>query len=136
MGAWSVSSFGNDDAADWAYELEAAEDLSPVEAALDRVLSTGPDYLEAPDAAVALAAIEVLARLRGKWGERDAYSEPVDKWVECAKVPVSADLVAKAQRVIERIVADDSEIKELWRESDEFNNWLQSVQDLQARLGA
>jgi hypothetical protein len=38
MGAWSREPFGNDDAIDWPYELEEAEDLSYVEAASDAVL--------------------------------------------------------------------------------------------------
>ena len=35
MGAWSHEPFGNDDAGDWACELEEAEYLSYVEAELD-----------------------------------------------------------------------------------------------------
>ncbi len=34
MGAWPHEPFGNDDAGDWACELEETEDLSYVEAAL------------------------------------------------------------------------------------------------------
>jgi hypothetical protein len=40
MGAWSHEPFGNDDANDWAYGLEEAEDLSYVEEALNAVLES------------------------------------------------------------------------------------------------
>ena len=65
MGAWSHEPFGNDDANDWAYELEDTEDLSHIEAALDVVLDSD-GYLEAPEASCAIAAVEVLAKLLGK----------------------------------------------------------------------
>ena len=69
MGAWGRGSFDNDDAADWALELEAADNLLPLADAFD--LPTG--YLEAPDGCIALAAAEVLLALAGKardWSAR------------------------------------------------------------------
>jgi hypothetical protein len=134
MGAWSVDAFGNDDACDWAYGLEEVKDLSLVEHALDVVLSSGDEYLEAPPASEALAAIEVIARLQGNWGERNSYSEIVDKWVEKTKIQPPLSLIQKALRVIERILADNSELKELWQDSDEYELWLASVQELKGRV--
>jgi hypothetical protein len=134
MGAWSVDSLGNDDACDWAYGLDDCTDLSLVEETLDKVLDEGAEYLESPDACEALAAIEVIARLQGNWGERNSYSEPIDAWVEKTKLVPGKALAAKARIVIERILADDSELKELWQESDEFDAWQASVKDLAARV--
>jgi hypothetical protein len=134
MGAWSVDSLGNDDACDWAYGLDGCADLSLVEEALDKVLDEGVDYLEAPDACEALAAIEVIARLQGNWGERSSCSEPIDAWVEKTKLVPGKALAAKARMVIERILADESELKELWQDSDEFDAWQASVKDLAARV--
>ncbi|MGL5144558.1 MAG: DUF4259 domain-containing protein [Acinetobacter junii] len=39
-----------------------------------------------------------------------------------------------AKRVLERIVADDSELKELWLESDEYELWLGNIQQLNDAL--
>ncbi len=103
MGAWDTDAFGNDTACDWAYSLEGSGDLSLVESTIDRVLATGSDYLEAPEAEEALAAAEVIARLQGNWGIRNVYSEPVDTWVERTQLKPSPNLVRKAHAIIDRI---------------------------------
>ena len=44
MGTWSAEPFGNDSAADWAFELDDAEDWTLVRVALDDLLAIdGPD---------------------------------------------------------------------------------------------
>lgn len=134
MGAWATDAMGNDDACDWVYGLDECSDLSLVEKTLDKALSDGAEYLESPDACEALAAIEVIARLQGHWGDRNAYSESMDAWVEKTKLVPSKALAEKAHKVIERILADDSELKELWQESEEFDAWKASVKNLEGRV--
>ena len=136
MGAWSVDPFGNDDAADWAYELEEADSLSPIEEAIDAVLSSGEDYLEAPQACVAIAAIEVLARLAGRSGEKTSHTEAVDNWVASVQLKPPVELIDKAQAALARILAENSELAELWQDSDDHDAWQASMDDLQARVGA
>lgn len=136
MGTWAVDSFGNDDAADWAFGLKNVKDLSLVEATLDKAIATAGEYLEAPDAAEALAAIEVIARLQGNWGERSPYSEPADIWVESNNFVPTGDIVSKAHRVLDLILGENSELQELWHESDEHSDWVASVVDLQSRVHA
>ena len=48
MGTWAVDAFGNDNACDWCYDLEGTEDHSLVVAALEAVLNSETDYIEAP----------------------------------------------------------------------------------------
>ena len=62
MGAWDVTAFGNDDAADWAAELVEAD--KPVDF-LRRTfaLAEGDGYLEAPNGC-RLVARQLLSRLR------------------------------------------------------------------------
>jgi len=136
MGAWAITAFGNDTAGDWAYGLSEYDDLSLIEDTLDNVLEVGGEYLEAPDAEEAIAAIETLARLKGNWGERNVYTEEVDAWVEKVQLKPSQSLVEKARQVLERILAADSELFELWEESDEFDAWKSSIDDLKARVSA
>lgn len=136
MGTWAVDAFGNDYAQDWAEDLHETSNLDAVEDTLNTVLDSG-DYLEAPFAAEALAAIEVLARLQGKGGPRSEDSASVDEWVEARKaktVKPRADLAAKAAQAIERILAPDSELRQLWEESEHYADWRASVEDLRARL--
>lgn len=134
MGTWAVDAFGNDTAADWAWELEEADDLSFVERTLDKAIVPDDTYLEAPEAAEALAATEVVARLQGNWGMRNAYSEHADKWVEANRFSPDGNLIGKAHRVLDRVVGPNSELEELWRESPKHANWLAAVAELKSRI--
>ena len=66
MGAWGVGIYDNDDAADWVAELEDGG-LAVVSAALSTIVDG--DYVEAPEGARAVAAADVVARLRSGGGE-------------------------------------------------------------------
>jgi|SRR5579864_3703251 len=136
MGAWGAGTFENDNACDFAAEIANCSDLKKIEAAFDKVLKAGTGYLEAPDAEEALAAADIVARLQGKFGQRDAYTEEIDKWAESNKVTLapSADLLEKACRVLVRVMIEPSELAELWEESDEADSWKASVNELSQRL--
>ena len=134
MGTWSHESFGNDTANDWAYELEDGTDFSVIEAALQVALDEGDEYLDADLAMEAIAAVEVIAKRLGKGTQSDVYTEKVDQWLETISEQPSDGLLSLAKRVLERIVADDSELKELWLESDEYELWLGNIQQLKDAL--
>lgn len=136
MGTWGITSFENDAANDWKYGLSDCDDLTLIEDTLDNVLELDDEYLEAPDAEEAIAAIEVLARLKGNWGERSAHTEEADAWVERVKLLPDRALVEKAVKVINRILGENSELAVLWEESDEFDAWKNSIEDLKARVSA
>ena len=136
MGAWGPLTFDNDTACDWSYDLENSDDLSLVESAFAEVeQTTAAEYLDQDLACNALAACEVLARLRGHPGYNNAYTEAVDRWVAAHKLPPSSDLLARANTVIDRILADNSELRELWDETGD-PEWRDAVQDLRRRLTA
>lgn len=130
MGTWAYGAFDNDDAMDWVGELADADGTGPVAEAFERVLEAD-DYLEAPDAAMGLAAAEVVAALLG----RPAANLPdeVTSWIAGKKPPETA-FVKKAQQVAERAL-QNSELKELWAESEESAKWQQEVKGLLERLG-
>ncbi|HEY4329042.1 MAG TPA: DUF4259 domain-containing protein [Phycisphaerae bacterium] len=140
MGAWGVDTFDNDDACDWCGKLEGSKNLALVEASLDAVFRD--EYLEAPTACDALAACEVVARLRGNWGKQNPYTVSVDSWVRSHPQMPSNALIQKAMEAIDRILADNSELKQLWEEgADEEKSaagfstpWLASVADLRNRV--
>jgi hypothetical protein len=134
MGTWAVDAFGNDEACDWAHGLEEVDDLSLVQSALEAVTTTDGEYLDAGIATEALVAVEVIARLQGHWGERGAYSAPVDDWVEKNRLKPSKELAQMAIEVIGRILADDSELKELWQDSEEYDAWVAAVEELRGRV--
>jgi hypothetical protein len=136
LGTWSTLAFGNDDAADWAYTLDDTDDLQAIEDALAAVSAVGSAYLESPEATEAVAAIELLACVAGRPGDTETYTEAADAWLQRVKAKPTAELLGQAQRVLDRILGEDSELKALWQESDEYDQWLAAMADLRARLAA
>ncbi len=134
MGAWGTDTFENDSACDWSHDLEDFDGLELVEQAIAAVLGLGPDDVGADVATEALAACDVVARLKGRFGVRDAYTESVDAWVANHRLVPSPKLVARALAVVDRVVARPSELLELWEEGGEEAAWLESVAGLRKRI--
>ncbi|SEN10780.1 protein of unknown function [Duganella sp. CF517] len=136
MGTWAVDAFGNDYAQDWAQDLQEISNLDAVEDTLNTALDTSAGELEAPFAAEALVAVEVIARLQGKGGAASEDSAVVDQWVAARKPKARrrADLEDKALQAIARILSDQSELRELWAESEHYEAWRASVEELRARV--
>ena len=130
MGAWSSDPFGNDTAGDWAYGLEDVDDLSLIEETIQKLLDVGDDYLESPAAEEAIAAIDTIARLKGRFYAKNAYTESVDAWVATHQIVPPAPLVLNALKALDRILSDQSEAMELWSESDDFEAWKKHISDL------
>ena len=131
MGAWGTGPFANDDAADWAYELEDAADLGPVRQALAATLDTD-GWLEVPEAAIATAAAAVVA---GSFdGAVAGLPEEVADWLDDhpdAAGPQDARLAVDA---LQRVISEDSELLRLWADSPEGPAWAREVDALHARL--
>lgn len=136
MGAWSHEPFGNDTASDWAFGLEGQEDFSLVDKAIQAVIDNGSEYLDSDLASEAVAAAEVLAKARGRGTQTDSYTEEVDNWVQSVASQPSPVLLSKANAALVRILGPDSELKELWQESDDFASWESSIKALQSAVGA
>lgn len=133
MGAWSHEPFGNDTACDWGYELLGGNDLTLVREAVDAVLDQ-EGYLDADLACEALAAAEVISRHMGRGTQSDAYTTDIEAWLTTVSERPDPELIDKARRVIDRIMADDSELRELWDESDDARQWSDSVAALRLSL--
>ncbi|MBS2028501.1 MAG: DUF4259 domain-containing protein [Deltaproteobacteria bacterium] len=131
MGAWSASSFENDDAADWIYELEEADDLEILETTLESA-AENDDYLEAPEGSMAIAAAEVVAALLGK--PAPELPDEVTAFVARMKAPPNRGLAELALKAVER-VKTRSELQELWDEGENAKAWHALLADLSKRLG-
>ncbi|MFF8770638.1 DUF4259 domain-containing protein [Kitasatospora sp. NPDC015120] len=133
MGTWDIGHFDNDTAADFSGTLDEAA-LEEREGLVRRVLTvvadTGAeDYLDSDEAAEALAAAAlVAAQCPGGEPVTTAYGpdEPLPTF--------PADLRPLAVEALDRIVADESELAELWDETEESAAWRRAVKDLRAVL--
>jgi hypothetical protein len=130
MGAWGCGNWENDDAMDWVGQLEESKGTDLLQRTLSKVASNA-DYVESPDSCEALAAAEVIAALKGAPG-KDLPQE-VRKWVSQNKSGLSPELSTLAVQAVTKIKSD-SELKELWEESESSSAWLTVVKDLELRL--
>lgn len=136
MGAWSHKPFGNDTACDWAYGLDGQRDFSPIAEAIQAVLDNGTDYLESDLASEAVAAAEVLAKMLGRGTQTDSNTEEIDVWVKSIEAKPTQELLSRAARALTRIMGPDSELRELWEDSEDFSSWESSIKALQVALGS
>jgi len=134
MGAWGVGVFENDTACDYAAEIAETTSTAKLESTLDRILTAGESAPESPECEEALAAADIIARLKGSFGDRTAYTEEIDKWVERVKLVPSDALVEKARRTATRIMTGPSELHDLWSESGELESWKSSLEGVLQRL--
>ena len=133
MGTWSIHAFGNDEAADFAIELSESSDLDLIQSALEDVIAAD-EYLEAPEADRGIAAAAILALLNGQ-EIPGTVDEALSTWVKSQTTKPSSTLLTKAQVVIERVLSENSELAELWIESDEYESWQDGLRLIKASLG-
>lgn len=129
MGAWGHRNFENDDAMDGVGDLES-RGLAWIEAAFASVEKGAGNYVEAPECTSALAAAEVVASLLGH--PSDDLPERVAKWAKGKPKPNPA-LVKRAVATID-LIAEASELKDLWADTEDFEPWMAVVANLRARL--
>lgn len=131
MGAWGTGTFDNDDAADWAYELEDASELTPARQALAATMDTD-GYLEIPEGACAVAAAGVVAASFD--GNLKGLPEHVAEWIDD-----HPDLAGRADArlavdALERVMSEESELRNLWADAPEGAQWAEGIEKLRHRL--
>lgn len=129
MGTWGTGPFDNDDAADWTYQLTPDAGVEVVAAALSAALAV--DWPEAPTAQAAVAAAEVVAAGVGRPGP--GMPDEVVAWVAARSGAHWRETAPLAARATQRVLAN-SELRELWGESEDDGDWSAGLIDLVARL--
>lgn len=140
MGAWDVGHFDNDSALDWVQDILEGNDLKQVKKLLSSIANpkgifgffkSKENYLDADQACYGLVAGEVIATIIGK--PSDELPDDLMEWIQSNDFSVTKPEIDMARKAIVRI-KEDSELRELWVESDEFEEWKQKVEDLERRL--
>lgn len=130
MGTWDIGPFDNDTAADFSYrvdEAEAGRKADVLRGAFRQVTGTGDDYLDA-DLSVEAVAAAALVAAQCPGGEPVTSYGPKDP---LGVLPV--ELRAEAVAALDRVVAEPSELLELWEESD-GEEWKAGIRKLRAVL--
>jgi hypothetical protein len=123
MGAWSGEPFGNDAAADWAWELDSQDDWHVVQDALDEAVNS-TEFVDSDVASSAIAAAEAVAHGLGRATQKDAYTESVASFVARASKPTES-IVQLAVAGLTAASGPNSELTALWTESGE-TEWNQA----------
>ncbi len=133
MGAWDATAFGNDDALDWVAELEQTSDSALIVSTLEYITRLGEDdYLEAPEASRAVAAAETVAALLGNPSPN--LSQETAEWVRVYNSSIDASSLTPLTIQALKRISSNSELKELYDETGEVEDWLTAITDLEQRL--
>ncbi|QGQ94233.1 DUF4259 domain-containing protein [Paenibacillus psychroresistens] len=129
MGAWGYGNLENDTVLDWVEELLETQDLSLISESIEMVLDDSD--LDTDTAAIALGAIEILAALQNRPG-KEKYDDELEEWINQQKGQGN-NLLVIAQKALGKILLE-SELKELWEESENFEEWVKTIKELEKRL--
>ena len=137
MGAWGVGILENDESLDWIGEEYSSAGVEAVRDALqDAVDTSAHDYLDIDAGTAARVAAEVVAASFDAAGA-ELDNEALETLKEHAEqVAEYDDLPALALIAVARLVADNSELHDLWCEGgDETSTaWQNAMADLASRL--
>jgi len=130
MGTWGVHSFDNDDATAWA-EAYREMGLDVAKSTIDVALGDLQNgALSADLAARAIAAAEAVAFALGRGsadGKKVFAGGPV------ADAAVAEALIESAEAVVSG-VENASQLKVLWTEADQLDDWTASLTELRSRI--
>ncbi|MEU2544647.1 DUF4259 domain-containing protein [Streptomyces roseolus] len=131
MGTWDIGPFDNDTAADFSYtvdEAEAGKKADVLRAAFREVTGTGDDHLDA-DLSVEAVAAAALVAAQCPGGEPVTTSYGPKEPLGVLPVELRAEAVA----ALDRVLAEPSELLELWEESG-GEEWKAGIRKLRAVL--
>lgn len=129
MGAWGTGSFENDHAADFMIDVLDSGDLSLIREVLDNVL-TSTEYVEAPDAELAIVAAEIVAAARGRASLAALQEEGLADWVARIRPAVDDDPLRQCRDALARILGDNSGLREAWEATGSAHAWRASLVEL------
>lgn len=132
MGAWGPGNFANDAAQDWLYDF-GENDFRLIDRTLAGVAAMiEADELDAWEAQEVLAAAECVAAAAGF--PPDNLPQELAEWLaENSPMSVKPEYIEMARKAVARVLAQ-SELREVWLESEEFAGWETAVHNLQSRL--
>lgn len=142
MGCWDYRIFGDDVALDAVAELLARRDYrNMLEAYLDSALAEADDYLEYDTCVYGLVAAALVDAVQNgvDWNLlTDVLTEKDNEYVRLLQELEAVDvwlLSEKADRVLEAVEGDNSELRALWEENRTlYPLWLENLHAIRGRI--
>ena len=131
MAAWGTKTFEEDTANDWIQELIDSDD--PREFLIESV-STEAGFIEADQGSAVLAAGETLIALLDE--PRDGVPGELVDWVGVNECDDVSDLPELAVESIDRVLGNQSELRDVWSEAEDFEEWLENIQQMRELLAS
>ncbi len=141
MGAWGINTFENDGAMDWLgdflddpSEKRLIDTFSPEPTVIQpgfvgKLMGKKPETISTElEGEEVLAAAEVVATISG----RPSTSNP-DELNKLPSISIQPETITKALAAVEAIMAE-SNLKDCWEGTEDFENWKATVDDLCERL--
>ncbi|WP_276366047.1 DUF4259 domain-containing protein [Chryseolinea sp. H1M3-3] len=137
MGAWGYGHFEDDSALDFMADIEeSSHPKNVIKKAFEQAIAA--DYIESDEGnAVVVAAAYVDGQINGTKFSEEGQSVPlsIDTFVDRHRDIDLSDLRKNAVLALNKVLGENSELKELWAENDEdFPRWTQGIQLLIKRL--
>jgi len=132
MGAWGTGYFEDDAALDFMADIEESKyPKQTIKVAFEGAIIS--DYLESDEGnAVIIAACYVARQANGAKFSLADDSDPldVDTFPERNPDVDLSDLKHKAIEALQKVLGNNSELKELWEESGEYETWREGIEKL------
>ncbi|MCZ9353781.1 DUF4259 domain-containing protein [Streptomyces mutabilis] len=124
MGTWDIGPFDNDTAADFAGDLDKAA-VDEREPMVRRVLKRAADCADFPDAVDAERAVAAAALVVAQHPDGEPACSSYDPSEPLPDFP--ADLRTLAIDALDQVVAELSELAELWGDAKHGPKWRQDI---------
>lgn len=135
MGAWDTGAFDNDDAADFAGDLNDADPGDRAELIREALeaAADNDEYLEVTEANAAIAAAAIVASQQPDGPEVDSVYGP-EFLTDGGTIDLPDDLVELSLRAISRILSEESEWRDLWEEAESLEEAIGALEPIRAAL--
>jgi hypothetical protein len=138
MGAWGYNHFENDTAYDFMSDVEESGDPKEViRETLEAAASS--EYLDSDGGCCVIVSATYLdSQMNGTRFTTPESEEqlPVDTFAQRNPGVNLRDLKEIAAAALSRVMGVDSELKDLWEEADEYDEWKSEVSSLLNRITA
>ncbi|MAM61719.1 DUF4259 domain-containing protein [Maritimibacter sp. UBA3975] len=134
MGALGANVFEDDASMDWLEEYRSSG-AGAVASALDTAAGTPvTDYLDVDQGAAARASAEVVAVAHGELPTGVSQDRLDLLNAHGSDVRAMPNIKSRATSALDRLISENSELHELWMESDAQSDWVAAMNDLRRRL--
>jgi len=128
MSNWGTHTFEDDITTDWITELLDAEDER--EFLLSCITLSEDEEPDNDSSLIAMAACEVIIGLLDE--PRKGLPEEITDWLADNECDDISDLPAIANKALDLVLAEDSELVTGWKQADDYAEWREGVDELKA----